>query len=692
MRRIKLAAPLLIGAVLILPASSRAPETGAATGAQLGAEEVEKKITLGFDSGALDKTADPCVDFYQYACGTWIVKNPIPPDQSTWGRFNELVERNQYILRQILEQYSSNDPQRTPVEQKTGDFYTACMDEKAIDQQGVAPLQPDLKRIAALRDKPVIVEEIVRLHKVGVNALFEFSSGQDFKDSTQVIAQADQGGLGLPDRDYYLKTDPPSAETRKQYEAHVRKMFQLLGESQEKATRDADVVMKIETALAKGSLDRVSRRDPQKVYHKLTKQQLEALAPSFAWPKYFAGVGAPPIESLNVAVPEFFKQMNALVDTTSLEDWKTYLKWHLVHASAQFLPTAFVNEDFEFYGKTLRGAKELRPRWKRCVDFTDSDLGFALGQKYVERTFGAEGKARTLKMVEALEKALGRDIAELDWMTPTTKQQALAKLHAITNKIGYPDTWRDYSSVNIVRGDALGNDQRATEFEFRRVLNKIGKPVDRTEWQMTPPTVNAYYDPQMNNINFPAGILQPPFYDNHIDDAVNFGAIGAVIGHELTHGFDDEGRQFDPEGNLRDWWTEQDAKEFEKRASCIADEYSTFKAVDDVYLNGRLTLGENTADNGGLRIAYMALMDTLAGKPAPKIDGFTPEQRVFLGWGQSWCENRTAQIARLRATVDPHSPGKDRVNGVVRNLPEFRNAFGCKEGRPMAPLKACRVW
>ncbi len=650
------------------------------------------KKTLGFDVAAMDKTTDPCMDFYQYTCGTWMVNNPIPTDQSVWGRFSELTERNRAILREILEKSSVDDPKRSAVDQKIGDYYASCMDEKAIDKKGVAPLKPELDRIAAIPDKAALVNEVIRLHTAGVNALFDFGSGQDFKDSTQVIAQADQGGLGLPDRDYYLKTDPKSVEILKQYQAHVQKMFQLLGESHPEAATDAELVMNIETALAKGSLDRVSRRDPQKVYHKLSKRQLAALSPSFSWPKYFEGVGAPPIENLNVAVPEFFKQMQTLLNATRLQGWKTYLRWHLLHATAPLLSTPLVNENFNFYGKTLTGAKEIRPRWKRCVDSTDRELGEALGQEYVELAFGAEGKQRTLKMVQALEKALARDITDLPWMTPATKQQALEKLHAITNKIGYPDNWRDYSSVKIVRGDALGNSERASAFEFKRQLAKIGKPVDRTEWQMTPPTVNAYYDPQMNNINFPAGILQPPFYDNPMDDAVNFGGIGAVIGHELTHGFDDEGRQFDPQGNLRDWWTEQDAKAFEERAGCIADEYSAFKAVDDVHLNGRLTLGENTADNGGLRIAYLALIDTLTGKEMPKIDDFTPEQRLFLGWGQIWCQNQTDEAARLRATVDPHSPGRYRVNGVVQNMPEFQKAFGCNSGQPMAPTKTCRVW
>ncbi len=648
--------------------------------------------TPGFDISALDKTADPCSDFYQYACGTWMKNNPIPSDQAIWGRFNELQERNREILRDILEKAAAQDASRSALEQKIGDFYASCMDEKRIDAQGLAPIRPELARIAALADKRALTDEIVRLHKLGVDALFSFSSGQDFKDSNEVIAQADQGGLGMPDRDYYFRTDPKSVELRKQYVAHVEKVFELLGDSPAQAAAKAQTVMELETGLAKGSLDVVARRDPAKVYHKMTDRELESLTPSFAWPRYFAGVGTPPVHSLNVAVPDFFKQMEALIDTAPLESWKTYLTWQLLHASSPLLPTPFVNANFDFYGHTLRGVKELRPRWKRCVALTDEALGEALGRKYVERTFGAEGKERTLKMVGALERSLGDDIRQADWMTPATKQKAIEKLHAITNKIGYPDKWRDYSSVKIVPGDALGNNARATEFEFKRQLAKIGKPVDRAEWQMTPPTVNAYYDPQMNNINFPAGILQPPFYDNHLDDAVNFGAIGAVIGHELTHGFDDEGRQFDAQGNLRDWWTPEDAKQFDERAACFVNQYSSFTAVDDVKLNGKLTLGENTADNGGLRISAMALAAMLAGKTVPEIDGFTPEQRFFLAWGQIWCQNATPEALRLQATTNPHSPGRERVNGVVQNMPEFRKAFACQAGQPMVREPACRVW
>jgi endothelin-converting enzyme/putative endopeptidase len=647
----------------------------------------------GFDITALDSKVDPCVDFYEYACGTWRARNPIPPDRSRWGRFDQLQERNLNTLHDILDQASISSPSRSAIEQKIGDYYDACMDEQAIDRKGYGPIKLELERIAALPEKNALAEEVARLHGIGADVLFRFGSGQDFKNSHDVIAQADQGGLGLPERDFYLKTDAKSVEIRERYLEHVAEMFQLLGATPEKAKINARTVMNIETELAAGSLDVVSRRDPAKVYHRIPRRELvTSLNPSFAWTNYLSETNAPRIEALNVAVPDFFTRLDALIRNTSLDEWKAYLTWHLVHSQAALLPTPFVNENFNFYGKTLTGAKELRPRWKRCVSFVDGDLGEALGRKYVELTLGAEGKERTLQMLRGIEKSLEKDITELSWMTPQTKQKAIAKLHAVANRIGYPDKWRDYSALRIVRGDALGNSQRASQFEFRRQLAKIGKPVDRNEWGMTPPTVNAYYNPQMNTITFPAGILQPPFFDNKMDEAVNFGAIGVVIGHELTHGFDDEGRQFDPKGNLRDGWLAQDAKEFEERTQCLVDQYSAFTVVDDVKLNGKLTLGENTADNGGVRLAYMALLDDIAGKTIPKIDSFTPEQRLFLGFGQVWCENITDEAARLSARTNPHSPGRYRVNGVVQNMPEFQKAFGCRVGQPMVRRPACRVW
>jgi endothelin-converting enzyme/putative endopeptidase len=646
----------------------------------------------GFSTANMDMTANPCIDFYQYACGTWMANNPVPADQSRWGTFDQLADRNRAVLRGILEKAAVNDPKRSAVEQKIGDYYASCMDEPAIDKLGNKPLEPELKRIDAIKSKDQLLDQLVRLQLLGVGVLFRFSSTPDAKNSTQMIADADQGGLGLPDRDYYLKDDPKSVKLRQQYLAHVQKMLELSGASPTQAAAGAQAVLRIETDLAKGSLDRVARRDPSQTYHKMSVKELAALSPGINWPKYFAGLGTPPFTDLDVSVPDFFKTLNAVLAETSVADLKTYLRWHLLHAEAPLLAQAFVDENFRFFGRTLTGATELEPRWKRCVQSTDRDLGFALGQKYVEQTFPPEAKARVLSMVQEIEKMLNEDIQSLNWMTPATKQQALIKLRGVTNKIGYPDKWRDYSSVNIVPGQAVGNSQRATEFEVHRRLSRIGQPVDRGEWSMTPPTVNAYYNPVENNINFPAGILQPPFFDNRMDAAVNYGAIGSVMGHELTHGFDDQGRQFDAEGDLRNWWTPEDAAEFEKRAECFVKEYSAFTPVDGVHLNGKLTLGENSADNGGVHLSFMALMKSLDGKPQPKIDGFTPQQRFFLGYSQVWCQNVRPEASRLRAQTDPHSPGRDRVNGVLGNMPEFREAFACHEGQPMVHAPACRVW
>jgi endothelin-converting enzyme/putative endopeptidase len=647
---------------------------------------------FGFNVQNIDTTANPCSDFYQYACGSWLKSNPIPADQARWGRFDQLQERNRDVLREILEAASKPDAGRDATTRLIGDYYAACMDEKAVEAAGLKPLEDELGQIRGLRNKAQLAPVVARLQRGGVEAMFEFGSMQDFKDSSQVIAQFDQGGLGLPDRDYYLKQDAASAELRRKYVEHVAHIFVLAGETAVAAKADAETVMKIETALAQGSDDLVARRDPEKVYHKMSTREMEALGARFRWKEYLRESGAPEFESINVASPGFLKALNGAIQRFSLADWKTYLTWHLVGGEARLLPEAFVKESFAFYGKTLTGATELRPRWKRCTDLTDGELGEALGKRFVEQTFGAEGKARTLKMVDALEKALGQDLDRLPWMTAETRKQALVKLHAIANKIGYPDKWRDYSSVEIRRDDLLGDTQRADAFEFQRQLNKIGKPVDRLEWGMTPPTVNAYYDPSMNDINFPAGILQPPFYDNAMDDAVNFGGIGMVIGHELTHGFDDQGRQFDAQGNLRDWWTADDAKEFEKRAACIAGEYSKFEVAPGAMMNGQLTLGENTADNGGVRVSLMALLNTIGRADTAKIDGFTPEQRLFLAFGQVWCVNEREEALRLQVKTNPHAPGKQRVNGVVQNMPEFQKAFSCQAGQPMVSANACRVW
>ncbi|MCX5787889.1 MAG: M13 family metallopeptidase [Elusimicrobia bacterium] len=650
----------------------------------------ETPSPYGFSTGALDKTADPCADFYQFACGGWLKDNEIPADQSRWGRFQELAERNKANLRGILEARMADDPKRDAVDQKIGDYYAACMDEQAIEAKGLSPLRADLDRLDSLK-REELPALLALWNGEGVDAALSFGSGPDYDDARMNAAQADQGGLGLPDRDYYFKTDEKSVELRRKYLGHVTRMLALLGDAPDRASAGAKAAFDFEVALASASQDRVFRRDPRNLNHKMSVAALAAAAPGFDWAAFFRAAEAPAFERLNVVSPEFAAQLGRLAAREPLESWRAYLRWQLVHAHAPALPKAFVDEDFAFYGKTLSGAQELKPRWKRCVEQVDARLGEALGKRYVEQTFGSQGKKRTLAMVKALEKALGADIRGLDWMTPATKKQASVKLDAIANKIGYPDRWRDYSTLRVVRGDALGNAERGARFESKRQIDRIGKPVDRNEWDMTPPTVNAYYNPQTNDINFPAGILQPPFYDNALDDGPNFGGIGAVIGHEMTHGFDDEGRRFDAKGDLKDWWTASDGEAFEARARCLVDEYSSFTAVGDVRLNGKLTLGENTADNGGLRIAFMALKDTTA-KDAPPIDGFTPEQRFFLGWGQVWCMKTKPEAARLRAMTDPHSPGRERVNGVVRNMAEFAGAFGCKAGSALAPADRCRVW
>jgi putative endopeptidase len=689
-----------LSAVAQTGASGKSSAQGAATAvpkvAATTAAAAEKTIARpkSYDLSALDKSVNPCEDFYEYACGTWRKNNPIPSDQSRWGRFNELADYNRQFLHNILEKASANDPKRTPVMQKTGDMYQACMDEAAANSKGSTPLKPEMDRIAAITTKDQLIDTIAYLQSLGVPALFGFGAIPDLHNASVQIANVGQGGLGLPDRDYYFDTDPKSVETRQKYLEHMARMFVLLGDNEATAKKEAQAVMDIETKLADAAFKRVQMRDPKNRDHKMKVAELAALAPNFRFERFFVATGAPAFAEVNVVPPDFFQKVNGTVESVSVDDWKTYLRWHLIRATAQTLSEAFVKESFSFNGQYLAGQKEIQPRWKRCVQTTDGLLGEALGKPYVDETFGADGKARMLKMVNALEEALGQDIQSLDWMTPDTKKQAMVKLQAITNKIGYPDNWRDYGTVKIVRGDFLGNAQRARSFEIKRNLNKIGKPLDKKEWVMTPPTVNAYYSAPNNDINFPAGILQPPFFDRDTDDAVNFGSIGVVIGHELTHGFDDQGSKFDAQGNLTNWWTQADRDEFEKRTGCIADEYSSFIAVDDVHLNGRLTLGENTADNGGLRIALAAMRNAMAkdAKMAQTKDGFTPEQRFFLGFAQVWCQNSTPESSRLLAKTDSHSPGQYRVNGTLQNSADFAKAFGCKAGQKMVSANACHVW
>src|SRR5579862_879063 len=646
------------------------------------------------DLTAMDKSADACVDFYQYVCGGWMKNNPIPADEAGWSVYAKLANENEQFLWGILERSSGANPERNASEQKIGDYFQACMDEPAIEKLGSAPLQAGLAEIAALKSKSefgkYLGDQQPALRRSGM--LFNFSSNQDFENSSQVIAFAESGGLGLPDRDYYTKTDPKSAKIRDQYLAHVQKMFELTGDPIDAAAADAKVVMSIETELAKSTLTRVERRDPYKLFNKMDRVKLKALSPDFDWDQYLGELGLSSVQTFNVTEPEFYREMDRLIASESLDHWKIYLRWHLVHGWAPYLSKNFQGENFGFYSRTLRGIQEMQPRWKQCVRYVNRDLGEALGQVFVAKTFTADTKARTLKMTREIEAAMGDDLKDLPWMSPETKKQALEKLRTIVNKIGYPDKWRDYSSLEIVRGDFAGNVRRSAIFESRRELAKIGKPVDRGEWEITPPTVNAYYDPQMNDINFPAGVLQPPLFDPKMDDAPNYGNTGGTIGHELTHGFDDEGRQFDAGGNLRDWWTPADAAGFKQRIECVQEQYSHYNIVDDIHINSKLTTGEDVADLGGTLLAYIAWKKATEGQNLQPIDGFTPDQRFFIGYAQWACENERPENLRVSAITNPHSPGKYRVNGIVSDLPQFQKAFSCKPGQPMVREKMCRVW
>jgi putative endopeptidase len=668
---------------------------GQAPSSKPSTQEPVLPYTPSLDLASMDKTADPCVNFYQYSCGGWKKNNPIPPDQTSWSVYGKLYEDNLAFLRGILEQASVDSGKRNAVEREIGDFYAACMDEAAVEKAAISPIRGNLDAITNLRSVKEIAPLVARLQAAyGRSVLFGAGSTQDPDDSAHVIAELDQGGLGLPDRDYYFKDDAKSKETRERYVEHVQKVFELLGEQPEAAKKDAATVMRLETQLAKASMTRVDRRDPYKMKHKMKLTDLNTLAPNFDWKTYYETAAYPTFEILNVTAPDFFKEVNAKLESEPLDNWKTYLRFHVVDSAAAYLSSPFVNENFAFYRQYLRGAKEQQPRWKRCVSYTDFQLGEALGQVYVAKVFSPELKQSTLDMVRRIEDAMAIRIQQLDWMSPQTKEQALHKLHGIRNKIGYPDKWRDYSSVTISRADFAGNMARATEFEHHRDYNKIGKPVDRGEWDMSPPTVNAYYNPQMNDINFPAGVLQPPLYDAKMDAAPNYGDTGGTIGHELTHGFDDEGSQYDADGNLKNWWTKEDRQKFDARTKCVEDQYAKYIVVDDIHINSKLTLGEDVADLGGEILAYMAWQDATKGDSLQPRDGLTPAQRFFVGFAQWACENDRAEELRVRAATDPHSPAEYRINGVVVNMPEFQEAFACKTGQPMTKPaeKVCKVW
>jgi putative endopeptidase len=650
----------------------------------------------GFDLANLDRSIAPCDNFFEFADGGWVKAHPIPPAYASWGTFNILHDHNEDVLHEILED-AAKDKAAKPGSnwQKIGDLYASCMNTDQIESAGITPLQPELRRITEISGAESLEAELARLQAEGIPVVFRFGPEQDYKDSTLEIAGARQGGLGLPDRDYYTKEDEKSQKIRDQYVQHMTNMFKLLGDSETDAAAEAKKVMKVETALAESSMKRADMRIPENVYHVTPLAQLREMTPHFSWPAYFADVHAPEVASVNVAQPDFFKEVDAELVSVPLADWKVYLRWHLIHASAPALSEKFVDEDFDFFHRTLTGTKEMLPRWRRCVEATDRQLGEALGQYYVKRAFPPEAKAKASAMVRNIIAALRADISTLDWMSPETREKAIQKLDAITPKIGYPDKWRDYTKFKVERVPYIENVERGDEFEFARQIVKIGKPVDRTEFGMTPPTVNAYYNASMNEIVFPAGILQPPFYDPNRDDAMNYGAIGAVIGHEMTHGFDDHGARFDGKGNLNNWWTPDDLKNFTARGDCVANQFSGYVVEPGLNENGKLVEGESIADLGGLTIALAAYHRSLQGKPTPpEIDGFTGDQRFFLSYAQVWAGSVRQELARLRVSTDPHPLSQFRTNGPLSNMPGFAKAWSCSTNSPMVrPVSVrCRIW
>jgi putative endopeptidase len=663
---------------------------------QSGAAPASGSELRVFDPTLVDKTVDPCDNFYRYSCNGWFKKNPLPPDQVSYGRFTELAELNRLHLKQILEDAAIPKAARSANEQKIGDEFAGCMDTATVNKQGIAPLRPELNRIAALKSTAELPALLAHLHTIGVDAFFGMTSSQDFADANVVISYYYAGGLGLPERDYYTRTDDKSVEQKKEYVDHVHKMLVLAGESEADAVRDAGVVLAIETRLAKASLTVTEQREPKNLDHPTDVASFGKELTHFSVTDYVAAAQAPATGKMNDAEPKFMAEFNALLVDTPLDQIKTYLRWHLLHAYANTsMPESFEAESWRFYSHVLNGAEKQQERWKRCTSRVDREMGEALGQVYVAKYFPPEEKQRALDMTVAIEQAMSKDIEQLDWMSADTKVKAKAKLQTVMNKVGYPDKWRDYSKLNIVRGDSIGNLERVRQFNFARELAKIGKPVDKTEWYMSPPTVNAYYDPQQNNVNFPAGYFQPPFFSAKEDDAANYGDMGSTIGHELTHGFDDEGRQFDAGGNLKDWWTKDDEKKFNDRAECMVKQYDAIEAVPGVHLNGKLTLGENLADLGGLWLAWMAWLDkaqTAHVDMASMMNGSTPDQRFWIAYAQQWCTQTRPEQLRSQALTNAHAPDEYRTNSVLQDLPEFGKSFSCRPKDKMVSANPCRIW
>jgi len=659
-------------------------------------EESSAAKNTGIDIANIDSTAKPTDDFYQFVNGTWIKNNAIPESESRWGSFNELEKLNKAKLLTILQDASADKTAKAGSNtQKIGDFFSVAMDSVKLNKDAITPLNDEFAAIENVKTSEDLIKEVAHLHTIGVGAMFGGYIGQDPKISSQYVTQLGQGGISLPDRDYYTNKDERTLGIQKAYKSHLVNMFVLLGDKKDVAEKNAKTVYDIETNFAKSSMTNIEMRDPVKQYNKKSFKLLAEMTPNFNWQTYFEAIGLKAVDTVIVAQPEFFKQFNASLKSVSINDWKTYLRWGLIDGMASKLSDNFVNEHFDFYGKKLLGNPALKPRWKRALEATDGSLGDALGQIFVEKHFTQESKNRVGEMVKNLIAAYRVRIASRDWMSEETKKAANLKLDKVMLKLGYPDKWKDYSTLDIKRDSYVQNYMRANVYLFKEMADKLGKPVDRTEWGMTTPTINAYYNPSMNEIVFPAGIMQPVFFNPDADDAVNYGSMGAIIGHELTHGFDDQGAQFDADGNLKNWWTEKDKSNFKMKTDILVSQFNNYIAIDSMHVRGELTLGENIADLGGLTISYYAFKKSLEGKPAPeKIDGFTAEQRFFLAWAQGWRGNMRAEYLKNMVQTNPHSPGNFRVNGPPSNMQEFYDAFGVKEGDKMYRPKAERaeIW